>query len=62
MNDINEFWRKIENSEVKVRDVESLKNILSGIWLKFEEIRKSRDKWKERCLKAEKKLKGDKLR
>jgi hypothetical protein len=50
MSELKEFWETLKNSEIKLRDLDKLADLLNKSELKKEELSKSRDKWKERCI------------
>jgi len=49
MKELNDFWETLKNSEVKLKDVDKLGNLLFKVSLQIKELEKSRDKWKEKA-------------
>lgn len=49
-------WEKLkDDSTIKFKDFRKLEDLLGSMYQKIDELRKSRDKWRERALKKEKK-------
>ena len=45
---LEKFENKLNNSELKFKDGVSLLRLSENLLIRYEEIRKSRDKWKDR--------------
>ena len=51
------FWDTLSNSAViTLKDIDKLKDLLSKAYLEIQDLSNSRDKWHERCKKAESEL------
>lgn len=52
-DELRKFNDKIGKSRVLFNDAQDMFSISCNLLLRYEEIQKSRDKWKQRALKAE---------
>ena len=49
MKELKDFWNELESkSEVKLKDIEKLKNLLGKVFLKVQELEKSRNNWRDK--------------
>lgn len=48
MSELTEFWELLKNSEIKLRDLNKLADLLNKSELEKGELRKSRDNWREK--------------
>jgi hypothetical protein len=50
--ELEDFWNELNNkSEIKLKDIDTLKELLGKVFIRMKEIELSRNKWKERALK-----------
>lgn len=61
LQQLTDFWNLLkEKGTITFKDWEELQNKFSDVYLKVQELEKSKENWKERCLLAESKLKEKK--
>jgi hypothetical protein len=48
-DDLVNFWNKLKESTVTLKDIDQLEIFLGKIFLKMKELEESRNRWKEKC-------------
>lgn len=55
MTELIEFWNALkEKAQISFKDIEELEKILFRVHAAIDDLKRSREKWKARALKAEK--------
>lgn len=54
-DDLKIFWTKIKSSPVTLKDIDELEKILGRLFIKIQDLEKSRNKWKDKYLELIKK-------
>lgn len=51
-NELEDFWNelKLRNAKITLLDIDELEKLLGKVFLKIQELKESRDKWKARAL------------
>lgn len=48
---LKDFWKELENqATISFKDIHKLQDLLSKVFMENSDLRKSRDKWKEKAL------------